>query len=61
MAIQYEIDRNKRNNQKIKEKKQELFELHKHVEYPDKKPTKCGFCKEFRMYPIHFQDDKIGP
>ena len=31
MAIQYEIERNKRNNQKVKEKKQELIYIYIYI------------------------------
>ena len=48
---------NKKNNARVKEKKQELIDLYKDVECPDKKPKKCDFCKEWRMFPFHFKDD----
>ena len=57
LTIQHEIERNKRYNQKVKDQKQELIDLHKDVECPDKEPKKCGFCKEYRMFPFHFKDD----
>ena len=57
LTIQHEIERNKRYNQKVKDQKQELIDLYKDIECPDKEPKKCGFCKEYRMFPFHFKDD----
>ena len=41
-------------HQRIKGKKQDLIDFYKDVGCPDKKPTKCEFCKQYRMYPISF-------
>ena len=57
LTIKHQIEMNKRNNERIKEKKQELIDLYKDVECPEKKPKKCDFCKEWRMFPFHFKDD----
>ena len=57
LAIKHQIEMNKRYNQKVKDQKQELIDLYKDSECPDKEPKQCGFCKEYRMYPFHFKDD----
>ena len=57
LAIKHQIEMNRRNNQKLKDQKQELIDLYKDVECPDKEPKMCEFCKEYRMYPFHFKDD----
>ena len=57
LTIKHQIEMNKGNNERVKEKKQELIDLYNDVECPEKKPKKCDFCKEWRMFPFHFKDD----
>ena len=33
------------------------MDLFKDIECPDKEPKQCGFCKEYKMYQFHFQDE----
>ena len=58
-SIEKEIKINKFNNDKVKKQKEELRDEYKEVFKSDKdaKIQKCDFCKEYRIYPIHYKDE----
>ena len=42
-------------NKLIRQRKQELLDEYKHI--PNAKIETCKFCKEYKVYPIHYLDD----
>jgi len=58
-SIDKEIQINKFHNEKVKKLKEELRDEYKEVfdTYEDAKIQKCDFCKEYRVYPIHYKDE----
>lgn len=58
-SIDKEIQINKFHNEKVKKLKEELRDEYKEVFKSDKeaKIQKCDFCKEYRVYPIHYKDE----
>lgn len=58
-SIAKEIKINKFHNEKVKKVKEDLRDEYKEVFKSDKdaKIQKCDFCKEYRVYPIHYKNE----
>ena len=58
-SIDKEIQINKFHNDKIKKLKEDLKDEYNEVfkTNTDAKIQKCDFCKEYRIYPIHYKDE----
>ena len=63
LSIEKEILINRHHNEKTKKIKEELINEYKEVFKANEqaKTQKCGFCKDWRVYPIHFLDENDKP
>ena len=62
-SIEKEIQINKFNNEKIKKIKEDLKVEYKSIfdDNKDAKIQKCTFCKDYKVYPIHYLDENDKP
>lgn len=50
-----EIEIRKSQNEIINKRKSELLNEYKHI--PNAKIEKCGFCKDYKVHPVHYLDE----
>lgn len=54
-----EVELNASRNRIIKKQNEELLNEYKHV--PDAKIKMCDFCKEKKIFPVHYKDENNNP
>jgi hypothetical protein len=53
------IEITKSQNEIFRRRKIELLNDYKHI--PDAKITECGFCNDYKVFPVHFKDENDKP